>query len=186
MMCVPGCGSSTCFECSSRTPQVCRQGIRYGGGFDGFYAPYAVVIERAMAKLPTGVSPPAGAAATDACMTAYHAVVGTGQVKKGDTVLLFGLGGLGFNALQILLHIGARVIAVDQRQLVLDEAVKYGVKSEDIVPIGTKDLGEWVRQRNIRIDTTIDFVSMPETFKGALDSGELHFLHDSSVKRRMC
>jgi len=171
-MCVPGCGASTCPECSGGVPQICQKGHRYGGGQDGFFAPYVAVRERAAVKLPAGVSASVGAVATDACMTAYHAVVGTAKVKKGDSVLLFGLGGLGFNALQILQSIGARVVAVDQRQLVLDEAVKFGVRSEDVVPVGTTNLSEWLSERNLRIDIAIDFVAMPATFKAAVDSGK--------------
>ncbi len=171
IMCVPGCGGSTCSECSSNVPQLCASGPRYGGGKDGFFAPYATVHERAAVKLPAGVSAAVGAVATDACMTAYHAVVGTGEVKKSDTVLLLGLGGLGFNALQIILDIGAQVVVSDQRQFVLDEAVKFGVLKGNIVPTDTVSVSGWIHTQGTRIDTVIDFVAMPETFKAGIDSG---------------
>ena len=172
IMCIPGCGTSTCPECSSGVPQLCRQGPRYGGGEDGFFAPYATVTERAAVKLPAGVSPAVGAVATDACMTAYHAVIGRAQVKKSDVVLLLGLGGLGFNALQIILDIAAQVVIVDNRQVVLDEAVRFGVPRKDIVPVGTGNVSEWLSQRSLKIDTVIDFVAMPETFKAGVESGK--------------
>jgi len=169
---VPGCGKSTCPECVRNVTQICAACEHYGIGNDGSFAPYIAIRERAAVKLPAGISPAAGAVATDAVMTAYHAVVGRGQVKKTDTVLLYGLGGLGFNALQVIQSIGARVIVVDQRQEVLDEAVKFGVKSEDIVPVGTASVTEWVRERKLTVDTAIDFVGVPETFKTAIESGE--------------
>lgn len=171
-MCVPGCGKNECSECSNGVPQICQQGPRYGGGQDGFFAPYAVVVERAVVKLPLGVSPSVGAVATDACMTAYHAVVGRAKVQRGDTVLLVGLGGLGFNALQMLHHLGARVVVTDQRQVVLDEAVKFGVKSDDVIPTGTLDVSEWLKERKVAVDTVVDFVAVPTTFKTAVESGQ--------------
>ncbi|EXJ59319.1 uncharacterized protein A1O5_12200 [Cladophialophora psammophila CBS 110553] len=167
---VPGCGSSTCRECSGGVPQICAAGEHYGIGNDGSFAPYIAVRERAAVHLPMGISAAAGAVATDACLTAYQAVVSRAKVKHGDTVLLYGLGGLGFNALQIILDIGARVIVVDKRQEVLDEAVKFGVKSEDVVPVGTASVSEWVAQRGLVVDTAIDFVGVPETFRTAIES----------------
>lgn len=172
MMIVPGCGQTDCNECSDGVPQLCLRGPRYGGGQDGFFAAYAKVTERAAVKLPSGVSVGAGAVATDACMTAYHAVVGRARVKRGETILILGLGGLGFNALQIVLHLGARAIVSDKRQVVLDEAQRFGVKGEDIVPANTTDVGDWIQKKGIRVDTAIDFVAMPLTFKAAVDSGE--------------
>ncbi|KAK5047426.1 hypothetical protein LTR84_006522 [Exophiala bonariae] len=170
---VPGCAEADCSECVSGLPQLCRQGPRYGGGQDGFFAPYVKVTERAAIKLPPNVSVAAGAVATDACMTAYHAVVGRARVTRGETVLIFGLGGLGFNALQIALHLGARVIVSDKRQAVLNEAKRIGVRDEDIVSPDTEEIGEWIRNREVRVDKAIDFVSVPATFSAATDSVRL-------------
>lgn len=173
VLAVPGCGESSCPECSGGVPQICNTGQHYGIGHDGSFAPYVAIHERAAVKLPAGTSPAAGAVATDAVMTAYQAVVRRGKVKKRDTVLLYGLGGLGFNALQIILSIGARVIVVDQRQAVLDEAVKFGVKSEDVVPVGTSVTG-WLQEKKLQVDTAIDFVGVPATFNSALESGKFY------------
>lgn len=130
------------------------------------------VQENAAVKVPEGVSASVAAISTDALMTSHHAVTGRARVVREDTVLLLGLGGVGFNALQVILHIGARVIVTDKRQIVLDEAEKFGVRREDIIPADTTDIGEWTRQRGLKIDKAIDFVSMPETFKAAIDSGK--------------
>ena len=83
-------------------------------------------------------------------------------------MFLFGLGGLGFNALQIVLHIGARVIVSDIRPELLDQAAQFGVPREDIVPAG-KSVRDFVRERGLqgRIDTTLDFVGKHQTFQDA-------------------
>jgi propanol-preferring alcohol dehydrogenase len=120
-----------------------------------------------------GVSVAEGAVATDAGTTAYHAIVRRAEIKRGQTVFLFGLGGLGFNALQILLWIGARVIVSDIRDAALQAAVELGVSQDDIVPVG-KSVTEFVEERGLngQIDTVADFVGMKQTFSDAQHIGE--------------
>lgn len=172
ILAVPGCRKSGCAECSKGIPQVCTTGDHYGLDMDGSFAPFVAVKANAALKLPKDVTAAAAAVATDAITTAYHAVVGRAQVQAGETVLLYGLGGLGFNALQILLSLGARVIAVDQRQTVLDEAVKFGVKKDDIVPPRTKDVAEWIANRQLLVDKVVDFVGVPDSFNTAVETGK--------------
>lgn len=104
--------------------------------------------------------------ATDACLTAYHAVKRTAKVEKSETVLIFGLGGLGFNALQIVMAIGSRVIVVEKRPEVLDEAVNFGLPKEDVVPPG-EDAVDFVKKNNLVVDVVIDFVGVNETFSAS-------------------
>ncbi|KAM7212128.1 GroES (chaperonin 10)-like protein [Rhypophila decipiens] len=163
---VPGCGESTCPECSRGLAQICQTGHHSGIGQDGYYAPYCAIDVRGLYRVPEGVSPAVAAVATDAVQTAYHAIVRRAEVKPHETVFLFGLGGLGWNALQVVRHIGARVIVSDVRQSRLDEAVKLGVPKEDVVPIG-KSIPEFVEERGLHIDTTLDFVGVHQTFQDA-------------------
>lgn len=111
---------------------------------------------------------PVAAVATDAVKTSYHAITRRGKVKPTDTVVMFGLGGLGFNALQIVLHIGARVIVSDVRQERLDEAIKFGVPKENAIPAG-KPVQEFIQEAGLtgKIDTTLDFVGKHQTFTDA-------------------
>ncbi|BCS18609.1 uncharacterized protein APUU_11437S [Aspergillus puulaauensis] len=106
--------------------------------------------------------------ATDAVKTSYHAATRRAKVKPGQVAFLFDLGGLGFNALQIVLYRGARVIASDVRAELLDQGAQFGVPREDIVPAG-KSVCDFVRERRLqgRIDTTLDFVGMHQTFQDA-------------------
>ncbi|EUC41018.1 hypothetical protein COCMIDRAFT_107282 [Bipolaris oryzae ATCC 44560] len=168
ILAIPGCGKDTCPECSRGLEPLCQIGERYGIGYDGSFAPYVAIRERAAVKLPAGLSPALGAVVPDAVMTAYSATVERAKITKSDTVLLIGLGGLGFNALQIVLGIGARVIVADTRQEVLDEAVKFGVKAEDVVPSGTS-AAEFVAKNQLVIDKTVDFVGTSDTFKAAIE-----------------
>ena len=121
-----------------------------------------------------GITPAQAAVATDAVLTAYHAIFRRAEVKPDETVFLFGLGGLGFNALQIVHKaIGARVIVSDIRQECLDEAANLGVPKEDIVPVG-KSVQEFVAENGLqgKIDMTLDFVGEKQTFEDAQHIGQ--------------
>lgn len=107
-------------------------------------------------------------------MTAYHAIIRRGQVKKNETVFLFGLGGLGFNALQVIHKVvGARVIVSDIRQERLDAAAELGIPPDDIVPVG-KSVQEFIAENGLqnKIDATLDFVGEKQTFEDAQEIGE--------------
>ena len=122
----------------------------------------------------SGVSHAEAAVATDAVMTAYHAITRRAEVKPGETVFLFGLGGLGFNALQVVHKaIGARVIVSDIRRERLDEAAKLGVPKRDIVPAGTS-VQQFVKENDLegKIDTVLDFVGESQTFEDAQHIGQ--------------
>lgn len=96
-------------------------------------------------------------------------------MKKDETVFLFGLGGLGFNALQIVHKaIGARLLVSDVRQERLEEAAKMGVPQEQIVPVGVS-VPEWIQRNGFagKIDTVLDFVGKAQTFEDAQQIGEL-------------
>lgn len=169
---VPGCGKPECPECSRDLSQLCESCHHSGIGQDGFYAPYAAVDLRALVLVPEGVSPAEAAVATDAVTTAYHAIRRRGEVRKTETVFLFGLGGLGFNALQILHAIGARVIVSDLRETLLNDAAKLGIPETDLIFPG-QSVQEFVNRHGLagKIDTVLDFVGTHQTFEDAQQIG---------------
>jgi propanol-preferring alcohol dehydrogenase len=178
---VPGCGQGDCPECTRDLSQICERGHHSGIGQDGFHAPYAAIDASAAVVVPAGVTPAEAAVATDAVNTAYHAINRRGEVKPSETCFLFGLGGLGFNALQIVLNIGARVIVCDVRQECLDEAKAFGVPEQDIVPIGKSPV-EFVQEHGLYIDTVLDFAGTHQTFRDAQHIGQSHTDHKLDVK----
>lgn len=173
LLAVPGCGSKECEECGNDLPQLCLTGYRSGIGMDGFFAEYCVIDVRGAVHVPKGVTPSQAAVATDAVTTAYHAIHRRAKITAKDTVFLFGLGGLGFNALQVVKAIGAKVLVSDVKQENLDEAVKIGVPKKDLVPVG-KNVREWVESNGWtgRISVIADFVGTNQTFSDAQHIGE--------------
>jgi propanol-preferring alcohol dehydrogenase len=114
-----------------------------------------------------GVPPEVGAIATDAVTTAYHGIVRRAEVKTHETVFLFGLGGLGFNALQIVHnHIGVVVLVADLRPEKLAAARELGVPERNIVPAGAS-IPEFIAERDVQIDTVLEFVGSAQTFADA-------------------
>jgi propanol-preferring alcohol dehydrogenase len=165
---VPGCGKDDCDDCSNGLMQLCERGPRLGLGHDGSFAEYIAVPTRCCIPVPGGIKDAEAAVSTDAIMTSHHAIVRRAQITKDDTVFLFGLGGLGFNALQILLHIGCRFFVSETRQEPIDEAMKLGVSKDNIVPIGA-NIPEWVNQQGLenKIDVVVDIVGVEQTFNNA-------------------
>ncbi|KAL4889858.1 chaperonin 10-like protein [Aspergillus ambiguus] len=150
---VPGCGLDGCPECSRDLAQLCERAHHAGIGQDGFYAPYAALDIRAVVRVPDGIPSAVAAVATDAVKTSYHAITRRAEVQPHETVFLFGLGGLGFNALQI------------ER---LEEAARFGIPEKDLVP-ANKSVQDFVRENGLqgKIDTTLDFVGTHQTFQDA-------------------
>ncbi|PKS13177.1 hypothetical protein jhhlp_000521 [Lomentospora prolificans] len=115
MLAVPGCGASDCPECTRDKPQLCERSHHSGISQDSFHAQYAAIDQRGLVRVPKGVTSSEAAIACDAITTVYHAVKRRAEVQASHTVFLFGLGGLGFNVLQAVHNIGARVIVSDIR-----------------------------------------------------------------------
>ncbi|KAH7080152.1 chaperonin 10-like protein [Paraphoma chrysanthemicola] len=175
MLAVPGCGKvrkskeeEGCDECTNGEPQLCLSGYRSGIGMDGFFAEYAVIDIRGAVHVPSNVTPSQAAVATDAVTTAYHAIHRRAKITATDVVFLFGLGGLGFNALQVIRAIGAKVLVCDVKQENLDAAVEIGIAEGECVPVG-KDVREWVAENGWegKISVVADFVGMQGTFGAA-------------------
>ena len=82
-----------------------------GGPRDGVLQRFMALDERGVVKAPAGWDALAAATLPCAALTAWNAVVETGGVKAGDTVLVQGTGGVSLFALQFARMHGARVVA---------------------------------------------------------------------------
>jgi D-arabinose 1-dehydrogenase-like Zn-dependent alcohol dehydrogenase len=92
------CGN--CHFCLSGNEQFCRKGQMIGKHRDGGYAEFINVPARNVFGLPNEI--PAEVAAVMMCSsaTALHALF-KARLKSGESVAIFGFGGLGFSALQL-------------------------------------------------------------------------------------
>jgi NADPH:quinone reductase-like Zn-dependent oxidoreductase len=97
-----------------------------GGGGTGMLAELAALPAEGVVHVPDHLSDEEAATLPCAAVTAWHALLGAGGVKAGETVLVQGTGGVSIFALQLALLNGARVIATSSRDEKLARAIKMG------------------------------------------------------------
>lgn len=97
---------------------------------DGGFAQYVKTPAASLVPLPEGVSFEVAAILSDAVATPYHALVARAALRQGESVAIFGCGGLGAHAVQLARALGAgAVIAVDVRPGALERARTLGADS---------------------------------------------------------
>lgn len=93
----------------------------------GTFSERSVVSENSLIKIQDWI--PLDVAALVGCgvTTGWGSAVYTADVNAGDTVVIFGVGGIGINAIQGAKHAGARyIIAVDTDEQKLEYAKQFG------------------------------------------------------------
>ena len=102
-----------CYYCSTGSEQFCPEVRMLGHHRDGGYAEYVAVPARNAIALPEEIPFEQGATLMCASATAFH-VLRKARLKAGETVAVFGVGGLGMSAVQLARAFGALdVYAVD-------------------------------------------------------------------------
>ena len=122
--CIVSC--ERCSNCLSGNEQICLQrrllGIHLNGGLAD-----VVVPARNLAWLPNQVPFDQGAVLTDAVATPHHALTRRGRLSPGESVAVWGCGGLGLHAVQLAKLLGAGpVIALDVSEVALERARERG------------------------------------------------------------
>src|SRR5690349_20821733 len=121
---VLSCGH--CRYCTAGQEQFCVEGSMVGRYVDGGYAEYLVVPERNAVPLPEEIAFEHGAVLMCSSATALHALR-KARLRGGESVAVFGVGGLGISAIQLARALGAlEVYAVDINAPKLALAEKYG------------------------------------------------------------
>ncbi len=118
------CGK--CRFCRMGRENICSDMKMLGNHFDGAYAEYVAVPSKDVLHLPESIPLQDAAIIADALSTPYHAVKNRARVRPGDTVVVFGCGGVGINAVQLAAAVGAFVIAVDISERKLQWARELG------------------------------------------------------------
>jgi len=121
---VLSCGH--CSYCREGRENICQGMVMLGNNIDGAYAEYVKVPAKDLVHLPEEVPIVEGAIIADAVSTPFHAVKNRAKVRPGETVVVFGCGGVGINVVQIAAAVGGMVIAVDIDDAKLELAGKMG------------------------------------------------------------
>jgi NADPH:quinone reductase-like Zn-dependent oxidoreductase len=97
-----------------------------GAESDGMLAEEVVLNEEGLVSIPSHFSFEEAATLPCAGVTAWNAVVASGSVKPGETVLVQGTGGVSIFALQFARLAGARVIATSSQDQKLERVIAMG------------------------------------------------------------
>ena len=87
-----------------------------GFDYDGGWAEFVVTKAELVAKIPDTLPFEQAAIIPDAVSTPWAAISSTGKIEAAESVAVFGVGGLGIHAVQLLKIVGcSKVIAIDPR-----------------------------------------------------------------------
>ncbi|MGE3621914.1 MAG: NDMA-dependent alcohol dehydrogenase [Acidimicrobiia bacterium] len=146
---IPSCGR--CRYCATGRPNICDVGAMllegclpdgtfrlHHDGLDvggmcmlGTFSQWTVLSERSCVKIPDHVPLDKASLTSCAVPTGWGAAVHAGEVRPGDTVVVYGSGGVGINAVQGARHAGARhVVVVDPVPFKREMAMKLGATHE--------------------------------------------------------
>ncbi len=159
------CGS--CKWCLAGSEQFCGQGRMLGNSRPGGYAEFITVPSVNAVGLPDAIPFEQGAVMMCSSATSLHALR-KARLAPGETVAVFGCGGLGMSAVQLARALGAReVFAVDTNPDRLDLAAAFGA-----VPIDAT--GDAVRQVHdatdgAGVDVSLEVIGLGSTMRQALD-----------------
>ena len=161
------CGD--CYYCKAGNEQFCTTVKMIGHHVDGGYAEYIAIPARNAVPLPDEISFEEGATLMCASATAFHALH-RGRIKKGETVAVFGVGGLGLSAIQLAKALGAvEVYAVDIKQDKLELASEYGA-----IPVNGSRTDPVEEIRKLTggkgVDVALEMIGLPVTMKQTIES----------------
>lgn len=161
------CGD--CVYCQQGQEQFCRSGKMIGKYRDGGYAEFIVMPARSVFPLPAEISFEHGAILMCSSATSLHALR-KARLQAGESVAVFGVGGLGLSAIQLAKAAGAGpVFAVDRQPGKLALAAEFGA-----VPIDAA-AGDPVRQIQDRtggsgVDVALELIGLPQTMQQTVRS----------------
>ena len=136
---------------------------------DGGYAEFVVMSARSVFKLPDQISFEHGAIMMCSSATSLHALR-KARLSEGETVAVFGIGGLGVSAIQLAKILGAsQVFAVDIQRNKLELAKSFGA-----MPVNASE-GDPVQQiRDLTgsrgVDVALELIGLPLTMQQAVRS----------------
>jgi 2-desacetyl-2-hydroxyethyl bacteriochlorophyllide A dehydrogenase len=161
------CGA--CRHCRSGNEQFCVEGRMLGKQVDGGYAEFIAVTARNAVPLPEDVSLEAGAVLMCSSATSFHALR-KARLQPGESVAVFGAGGLGMSAVQLARAFGAlAVYAVDISDAKLAQAETHGAvavnaaKADPVAEIRRLTGGGGV-------DVALEVIGLPATMEQAVRS----------------
>jgi NADPH:quinone reductase-like Zn-dependent oxidoreductase len=137
------------------TLQKNRTALGGGGELDGVLREYGAFDEQGLVRIPESLSYEEAATLPCAAVTAWNALIRSGKLKAGETVLTLGTGGVSIFALQFAKIHGARVVATSSSDEKLERAKELGAS----LTINYRSTPDWDREvLNLTNRTGVDHV----------------------------
>ncbi|WP_063733651.1 zinc-binding dehydrogenase [Streptomyces sp. RTd22] len=153
----------TCGKCDACLRGfLCRQARTMGVDYDGGWAQFVIAREDTLVPLPDDLPFEQAAIIPDAVSTPYSAVVATGAVRPGQSVGIWGVGGLGAHGVRVARLTGAApVIAVDPLPAARERALSFG--ADLALDPGAPDFADAVSEATggQGLDVAFDFAGFP-------------------------
>jgi propanol-preferring alcohol dehydrogenase len=155
------------------TEQFCPSGQMIGKHRDGGYAEFLVIPARSLCRLPEDIRFEIGAIMMCSSATALHALK-QARLKRGESVAVFGLGGLGISAVQLARALGAsEVFGIDIKQSKLALAKGLGSIAVDALKVDpVKAIRDLTGGRGV--DVSLELIGLPLTMRQAVLSLAIH------------
>ena len=147
----------------SDPPRYRWRGEALNAGWVTTFNRHAVVSENRCTKIPKGTNPDAAALFGCAITTGFGVIENNANLKIGESVLVYGAGGVGLNVIQAAHMVSAsKIVAVDLFDNRLELAKQLG--ATDLVNSSNGDAEGLVREtlNNQPLDVFIDNTGMPE------------------------
>ena len=157
-----------CVDCLRGNSAGCQRVRLMAFAYDGAWAEYTVALAGGLTRVPDNVSLEQAAILADAVSTPYGAVVHTGKVAIGESVGVWGVGGVGTRIVQLARLVGAApIIAVDLNPAVRDRALELGAdyafdSRDDTLPDAIREI-----TGGRGLDVAFDAVGLKVTFEQA-------------------
>jgi 2-desacetyl-2-hydroxyethyl bacteriochlorophyllide A dehydrogenase len=162
-----------CDQCRRGNEQFCATGSMLGHYRDGGWAEYIAVPEWNVVSLPAEVPFEHGAALMCSAATSFHALRKS-RLRAGESLAVFGVGGLGMAAVQIGREFGAsEVYAVD-----IDPRKREHARELGAIPVDASDGDSAEMLRSLTdgrgVDVSLEVIGLPVTMQQAVRSLAIH------------
>ncbi|MBI3214266.1 MAG: zinc-binding dehydrogenase [Mycobacterium sp.] len=137
--------------------------------YDGGWAEYTVAQAAGLTLIPDNVPLEQAAILADAVSTPFGAVVRTGKVAVGESVGVWGVGGIGTHIVQLARLVGAApIVAIDLNPAVRERALELG--ADYALDSRDENLPERIAEITAGrgLDVAFDAVGLQVTFEQAL------------------
>ncbi len=156
-----------CEWCQRGNEQFCASGAMMGKFRDGGFAEFVLMPARSAFALPNEIPFDHGAILMCSSATAMHAL-NKARLRPGESVAVFGVGGLGLSAIQLARAFGAGdILGVDIRPRKLAIAASFGA-----IPVSAlnSDPVQEIRKltKGRGVDVALEVIGLPVTMRQAV------------------